>query len=183
MCFHLYATSISEVRHSTGASVMHIHQSHSAEELRSVNTTSTAQPTGIQLFKKGLAAEGIYHQKSPGLVNVLLSRYCIWILSRYSFLSCTNSAGHLLGRLFGREIKGLVNFSWYKYTSEVWPSLKLKWPGSLSRLNKRKHYQTSLSAVLDPFGKQPVSYSSNQRVFLRDLQAGQEASAGVISNC
>lgn len=61
--------------------------------------------------------------------------------------------------------------------------LNLKRHCSLSRLNKRRHYQTSLSAAPDPFGKQPVSYSSNQRVFLRDLQAGQEASAGVISNC
>lgn len=48
---------------------------------------------------------------------------------------------------------------------------------------QKKALSNSLSAVLDPFGKQPVSYSSNQRVFLRDLQAGQEASAGVISNC
>lgn len=74
MCFHVSAVSISEVKQGNGAAVMHIHQSQSAQELRSVNTTRTARPTGIWLFKKGLAVEAIYHQKSPGLVNALLSR-------------------------------------------------------------------------------------------------------------
>lgn len=50
-------------KQGNGAAVMHIHQSQSAQEPRSVNTTRTAQPTGIQLFKKELAVEAIYHQK------------------------------------------------------------------------------------------------------------------------
>lgn len=71
-----------------------------------------------------------------------------------------------------------------KLISEAGAIFKTKMtPRRLSPEQKERRYQTSLSAVLDPFGKQPVSYSSNQRVFLRDLPAGQEASAGVISNC
>lgn len=62
-------TPCQSVKSGTGVDCFTLHRCRYtvvAEELRSVNTTTPMEPTGIRLFKKGLAVEDINQQGRPG---------------------------------------------------------------------------------------------------------------------
>ena len=80
-----------------------IQYSQSREERRSVNTTTPMDPTGIQLFKKGLAVEDIHNQRGPSPRKKRAGREILYLSSvQIGFILCdNNSTGHLLAELFG----------------------------------------------------------------------------------